>query len=424
MGLSWSLLTALTIIVDTLPNGLQLIGWIRPNAPYAVASLWVRSGSALDPIGKEGTAHLVEHLLPLHPFEGTTVQIAMERQGVLLTPETGRDFMALHLQAASASTLLQAAPLLLVLLHDLAVPEAVVEREKALIRQELLASCEDPLWLTKTWVEARLFQGTRYEHPPGGWLPCIEQLTFTDARHWFQQHFRPENAALIAVMPDEKTLFALADLLRKWRAAQGPAIAPSALFDDLAKHDWWRSFFQRTLNRHEEALWGLGWRLPIAAQEQVAADGLVVYLRQVLAPSVFRPLASVQEWNFVSNPVRGSTALTVVARLRPIMDEPERRWRSALRRLADQGLNEGEMQKVRWLLRWQYQRTLADPLQCVRHLGWAWALHDAPSLVAQKDQELQALTSHHLQELAKRLIASVPVSVLVSLRDLGNFAKP
>ncbi len=433
MAVTWTLLSALTIVATTLPNGLSLFGVVRPEAPYAVASLWVRSGSAADPVGREGTAHLLEHLLPLQPFDGKTVQMAMERKGTLLLPETGRDFMAFHLLAPlsplpsvsrpiipsspvprpSPQNLLDAFSLMATMLQDLRVDERVVAREKALMRLELLGLHEEPFWVMKTLLEARVMSGTPFAHPPSGWLSTLETLTLDDARQFFRCHFRAANCALIAVVPDEGTLTALGERATRFPFPNGAASLATVADKSVRHEETLLPFLQRALTRHNEAFWGMGWRLEVAPHEKVAADALVIYLQQTLAPSVLGTMGVVQEWNLVANPVRNGLLLSVVARLRPTTEEPERRWRQALRHLAEKGVPEEEIRKVKWHLRWQYTRALADPLQCVRHLGWAWALHDTPHLLERYEELVNDLAPVHLQELVVRLLQSEPVSVML-----------
>jgi len=45
----------LASVYERLPSGAQVIAFIRPDAQYSVASLWVNCGSGADPKGKEGT---------------------------------------------------------------------------------------------------------------------------------------------------------------------------------------------------------------------------------------------------------------------------------------------------------------------------------------------------------------------------------
>jgi len=74
---------------ERAPNGAQIVAHIRPSAPYCVASLFVKSGSAYDPINCEGTAHLLEHLLPIQPHGEVTLQIALDEKAFYFCQKLG-----------------------------------------------------------------------------------------------------------------------------------------------------------------------------------------------------------------------------------------------------------------------------------------------------------------------------------------------
>ncbi len=388
----------------TLDNGVRVIAVVRPNLPYAVAGLWLKVGSAADEIGKEGTAHLLEHLVPLNRWDDTTAQIAIERLGGLLVPETGRYFMAFQV-AAPVKVLPKALPLLMKALCQPPTEAAMVEGEKALMRLEALENYNDPFWVVKTMLEARLFDGTPHSHPPGGWLETIPLITADDVLHFHRNHFIAPNFALIAVLPDAALLPALMTALPTLpkgqpsevgrRLCPAPTKAPAVSL------------------RSDEAIWGMGWRVKVTADDAVAWDALALHLRAVIAPSVFGQVGATEEWSVIADPVRGELALSIAARLRPFTDAPERLLRQAVRKLAEQSLSDGETAMLRNRLRLHHRWETATPLDLARRLGWAWALHDDPSLPVRYEQILETLTAQRLQALAQRLHETPPVSLTV-----------
>lgn len=398
-------------VYEQLPNGAQVIAFVCPDAPFSVASLWVNCGSSADPKGKEGTAHLLEHLLPLKPFNGTTIQIAMERQGALLLPETGRDFMAFHIQAPG-NVIAQVFPLLVEAVKDLSFDPKVLEREKRLMWLETLALYEDPLWLMKAMLEAKLFEGTAYAHPPAGWLETIERLSFEDAFQFHRRHFLAHNFALVAVVQNEANLNALkatlADSNQTFTASaslellQGESFAPNL-----------EPRLKRALSRHNETFWGIGWRISLLAKEKVAMDALVSHLRRTALPLLFGQLGVVQEWNMVANPVRGEIALTINARLRPYTDLIEKWVRQVLWEISEKGLSDAELVHLKGSLAWEHYRNLSNPMRLARELGWAWAIHSDPRTVERYSEEIANLGSEQIRQIAKRLISTQPVISVV-----------
>lgn len=396
-----------SIVEERLPNGVQIIASLRPDAPYSAVSLWVNRGSGSDPKGKEGTAHLLEHLLPLKPFNGTTVQIAMEQRGALLVPETGRDFMAFHLQAPH-NAIAQVFPLLVEAVKGLEFNPKVLEREKKLMQLEILALYEDPLWLMKAVLESRLFDDTTYSHPPTGWLETIERLSFEDALQFHRRHFFASNLALIAVVPKETNLMELrrgmADMTLLPSAELSPASTSVTGFSPSLE-----SMMKKALSCHNEALWGIGWRIPLSADEKIIMDALVQHLRQTLLSHLFGQLGVVKEWGMVANPIRGELALTIMVRLQPYTDLVERWTMRVLRKLAESGLTETQLTHLKRSLAWEYYRNLNDPLRCIRELGWAWAIYGEPRIVGQYGEKIVNLTSEQIRQLAMRLNSIRPV---------------
>lgn len=396
-----------TFIDLTLNNGVRVVAVVRPNLPYAVAGLWLKVGSAADGIGKEGTAHLLEHLVPLRQWNDTTVQIAIERMGGLLVPETGRDFMAFQI-AAPAEVLPKALPLLVNALCQPPMEAVIVEREKALMRLEALANHDDPLWAIKAMLEARLFEGTSHAHPPGGWLDTIPRLTAGDARHFHRQHFIAPNFALIAIVPDAAMLPALTNAL--------PTL-PQGQTSEQVNRDRHAPSPAPTMSlRSDEAIWGIGWRVKVKADDAVAWDALTLHLRTVVAPAVFKQVGATEEWSVIANPVRGELALSVVARLRPFTDAPERLLRRAMKQLAEQPLGDEEMVMLRSQLLLRYHQETATPLDLAYRIGWAWALHDDPSLTSRYEQSVEELTSKQLQTVTRHLVETPPISLTFQAR--------
>ncbi len=398
-------------VYERLPNDVQVIALIRPATSYSVASLWVKCGSAFDPPNREGTAHLLEHLLPLKPFNSTTIQIAMEQEGALLTPETGRNFMAFHLQARN-ETLAKVFPMLVEAITDLTVDPQVVEREKRLMWLETLALYEDPFWLVKTAIEAKLFEGTPYAHPPTGWLETLNQLSFPDIQRLHCTHFIASNFALIAVVPNEDTLTVLKEAVFRLPSAPEVATASVSLPDRnfLPPFD---ALLQKALNRPNEVFWGIGWRVPVKANEKIAMDALVWHLRQILLPNLFGQIGVVQEWKMLANPVCGEVALTITARLRPYTELLERRLKRSLSELAQRDISLSELNWLKRGLRLEHFRILNNPIRCVRELGWAWALYSDPTIVERYPKMIEDLRAEQIRQIAARLDLAKPVVWMV-----------
>src|SRR5690348_6539053 len=76
------------VTVKTLPNGLTVLIWQRPEAPVFSFFAMVDAGSAQDPLHKTGLAHMMEHMA----FKGTadigTTDYAAEKAALAKVEKT------------------------------------------------------------------------------------------------------------------------------------------------------------------------------------------------------------------------------------------------------------------------------------------------------------------------------------------------
>ncbi|MFA0763914.1 MAG: hypothetical protein XFASWVDF_001641 [Candidatus Fervidibacter sp.] len=390
-----------TLIDRRLDNGGRLIAVVRPDIAYAVAGFWLKVGSAADEPSKEGTAHLWEHLAPLHPHGDATAQIAIERLGGLLSPETGRDFMAFPIATADASLL----PTMLSLLRDalLTPPNsaALLEREKTLMRLEMRALWDDPLWVGKTLLEARLFANTPYAHPPSGWLHRLDHLTLDDVRRFHATHCVAENLALVAIVPDERLLSELETVLASLPSGQKvPSQTPSPFVTEMPEV----TFPKRS--HPDEGVLAIGWRLPIKAGERRWLDALAVYWRSVALPTV--AVSEVREWRLVINPTRIGCAISVALRCRPLRDERVSWVVEAVRKAMEAPPSAEFAAQLRERLRVQRTWLFCDPMELARQIAFAWALDDDPHQALKSDDTMLAEGCVALQ---RRLSANAPTTI-------------
>src|SRR5512133_1056909 len=79
------------------PTGLRLVAYGLPHMPDVMVSASYRAGSVDDPPGKEGLAHLVEHLAyRARPGGGATLWARLEAAGVEFDGRTGADATDFH----------------------------------------------------------------------------------------------------------------------------------------------------------------------------------------------------------------------------------------------------------------------------------------------------------------------------------------
>ncbi|GBD00294.1 putative zinc protease [bacterium HR17] len=393
---------ASTVVDRQLDTGVRVITVLRADAPYAVAGVWLKGGSAADEAGREGTAHLLEHLLPLHPCGETTTQIAIERMGGLLTPETGRDYLAFPIAAAVADALPKMVAWLVAAMAAPPSDATVLEREKTLLRLEMMAQWDDPLWAVKTVVEARLFAGTPYAHPPSGWLESVAHLELDAVQRYHARQCIAPNAALIAVLPRLEHMAAL-----EVAVAALPKV-PTPLPSADTSQPFTSAPAPSTKGQRDGVIWGMGWRLTVAADEEAALRAWLHYWQSVLLPVALG--SGVQEWRLFVNPTRQGWAIVLAVRSRVAASEVQRRIAASLRQTAAVILPPERLSLLQQRLLLEHRCRIVDPLECARSVGQAWALYDNPTAPSGYAAAVAGLSADSVRTFAQRMAEAEPLT--------------
>lgn len=200
-------LTALVEPVDipyeqfTLPNGLRVIVHTDRKTPMVAVSIWYGVGSADEPSGKTGFAHLFEHLMfngsgnydgeffePLEDvgatdYNGTTWY---DRTNYFQNVPTGALDLALFLEADRMGNLLPA------------VTQAKLDNQRGVVQNEKRQGDNQPYGLTFYALGEGLFpEGHPYRHSTIGSMADLDAASLDDVRNWFAQHYGPNNAVLV-----------------------------------------------------------------------------------------------------------------------------------------------------------------------------------------------------------------------------------
>ncbi|MCC6809804.1 MAG: insulinase family protein [Deltaproteobacteria bacterium] len=186
----------------TLPSGLQILLEEDHRAPIAGVVWVVAAGSAQDPPGREGLAHLVEHLVFAAKHDGKVEAFNhLADLGVgSLNGFTDFDSTVYHAYAAKAAIAELTAFELSRMLDPLAgVDDAMLRREIAVVSNELLLRTEssDTLRFFPPLLLQVFPRGHPYRHGPGGTLESVATITLADVRAFVAKHYVPEKLTLM-----------------------------------------------------------------------------------------------------------------------------------------------------------------------------------------------------------------------------------
>ncbi len=185
----------------TLDNGLRVVVHTDRKTPVVAVSVWYGVGSADEPKGKTGFAHLFEHLMfngsgnwdgeffePLEDvgatsYNGTT---GYDRTNYFQNVPTGALDLALFLEADRMGNLLPA------------VTQAKLDNQRGVVQNEKRQGDNEPYGLTFYALAEGLFpEGHPYRHATIGSMTDLDNATLEDVRNWFSTHYGPNNAVLV-----------------------------------------------------------------------------------------------------------------------------------------------------------------------------------------------------------------------------------
>ena len=182
----------------TLDSGLRLI--VLPSkAPVIYCGIAVAAGTRHEQPGEEGLAHFCEHLT----FKGTArrsaLQIinAIEGVGGELNAFTNKEDTVYYC-AIKKQHMERAADVLCDIVFGSQYPQAEVEKERAVVCDEIESYEDSPAELIFDDIENILFEGHPLGHNILGTAEQLQRYSSDDARRFTARHYRPANCVFFA----------------------------------------------------------------------------------------------------------------------------------------------------------------------------------------------------------------------------------
>ena len=192
--------SALSVVRETLANGLEVIVVRNPLAPVVTTMLNYRVGSNEAPKGFPGTAHALEHMM----FRGspgiTEHQLAVI--GASLGGASNADTQQMVTQYFYT---VPADDLDVVLRIEASRMRAITggtkgwKDERGAIEQEVAMDMSNPEYVMYSKLLKAMFRGTPYAHDALGTRPSFDKTTWRMLKHFHDTWYAPNNAVLIVV---------------------------------------------------------------------------------------------------------------------------------------------------------------------------------------------------------------------------------
>jgi zinc protease len=175
----------------------DVIALPEPGSPFIAFNIWIRSGSAADPKGKEGLAAMTASLVAggstkqdgfeailqkLYPL-AAGYSVSVDKEMTNLTGRVHRDnldaFYALFKNALLAPAFAES---------DFSRIKA--QRLNALERSRRYSRDEE---LSKQLLYWMAYEGTPYQHPEEGYVDSVRAITLDDVRAFYRDHYVRNN---------------------------------------------------------------------------------------------------------------------------------------------------------------------------------------------------------------------------------------
>ncbi len=183
----------------TLDNGLRVVVIENRRAPVVVQYVWYRVGSADEPPGQSGAAHLLEHLM----FKGSGAEgpggfsRIIDRIGAVDNAFTSNDFTG-YFQRVSTRGLETVMRLEADRMRNLSLTDETVRAERGVVEEERLSRTDNaPSAQLREQMRRALFLNHPYGRPVIGWLDEIRGLTRERILAFHRRHYAPDNAMLV-----------------------------------------------------------------------------------------------------------------------------------------------------------------------------------------------------------------------------------
>lgn len=193
----------------TLKNGLEVLLLSDARLPSVALVASIHAGARHDPPGYEGLAHYVEHLTfrAAPPFASAFdlyAEAGAIEVNAATTPDTTDYFAVLPAGQLERGLWIEARRLAIGL--DRLEPRAAREEREVLLREHELRYGWQPGFRQLEAALAALFPEPHPYHSLLATEGSLEPLELDDARWFFGEHYRPDNARLVLVgdvRPDE-----------------------------------------------------------------------------------------------------------------------------------------------------------------------------------------------------------------------------
>ncbi len=200
------------IMMETLKNGIRVIGEKMPHIRSCAVGVWIGTGSVRELAGEGGASHFIEHML----FKGTehrsAKDIAAQMDGIggNINAFTSKECTCFYAKVLDEH-LPKAVEILSDILRFSVFDPAEIEKEKGVVCEEILMVEDSPEDIAHENLSALFYEGDPLAKPILGTKESVMAFTREGLLSYMGRHYMPDNIviALAGNLPEHDALLAL-----------------------------------------------------------------------------------------------------------------------------------------------------------------------------------------------------------------------
>ena len=181
----------MSVQTQILSNNVTLITEPVAGVKTAAVGFWCRTGSRFEPENRRGISHFVEHML----FKGTSTRSAFDiaasfdRIGGYINAYTDRENLCIHC-VVPADYVTDAVKIITDMTSSSLFDSKEVERERSVIKNEIIASLEDSEEVALDAASAAVWPNHPVSVPIAGTVEDVEGLSREDLYSWYTDYIK------------------------------------------------------------------------------------------------------------------------------------------------------------------------------------------------------------------------------------------
>jgi len=192
-----------------LESGMTVVSEQSVHSPSFALGFCIKSGSAADRAGFEGTAHFMEHIAfrRTRSYTGRRLVTEFESIGAYINAFTTKEMTCFYVMALNKN-LKKCLRLLSEVVFYPNIKPSDLEKERSIILEEISGYDDDPEELIFDNGEKLLFRGSRFEHQITGSAESVIKIQAEHLNDFHSRHYSPANIVISYSGPEEHSVIA------------------------------------------------------------------------------------------------------------------------------------------------------------------------------------------------------------------------